>query len=468
MHEDISFLTIRDLARRIRGRDISPVEVVRAYLERIEALNPRLNAIVTLNPEALAEAGRAEDRVVHGEPLGPLHGVPFTVKDCFDTAGVRTTRGSRLFTDYVPAADATAVARLKRAGGVFLAKTNLPEFAFWWETDNLVFGRTVNPWNPARTAGGSSGGEAVALATGLSPLGLGSDVGGSIRMPAHCCGVVGLKATHGRIPLTGHWPETLLRAMHVGPMARAVGDLALALQILAGPDGHDPYALPVPAPELPDPGPSLRGLRVGWSAEGGAAPVEPVIRQVVSDAAACFAGLGCHVEPVSIPALDQRDWQVLSATLYAAEAGAYLEPIIAGRRGELHPVLQRRLGVGSGSLGDYLRAHAEWEQLRREVAAYFSRYDLFLCPCVPVVAYPHGQVELTINGKVVPARHALRATVPWDLTGSPALAVPFGWSPDELPVAVQLVGRHFDEATVLRAGAALEAVRPVARRPPVT
>lgn len=466
MHDDICFLDATDLAARIRARQLSPAEVVRAHLERIHAINPRLNAIVTLNENALEQARAAEAAVVRGEPLGPLHGVPFTVKDCFDTAGCLTTRGSRLFADHIPKADATAVARLRQAGAVFLAKTNLPEFALWWETDNLVFGRTVNPWNPDRTAGGSSGGEAAALAVGLSPLGLGSDVGGSIRMPAHCCGVVGLKATHGRIPLTGHWPDTLLRAMHVGPLARTVRDVALALQVLAGPDGHDPYAVPVPAPDVPDPAQPLPPLRVGWSPEAGAAPVDPEVQSVVKAAASRLAQLGCRVEPVRIAALEERDWQSISLTLYAAEGGAYLAPIIAGRQHELHPFMQRRLAFSVSSLNDYLGALAEWERLRHDVAEYFTRYHLLLCPCVPLPAYPHNQTELTVSGQVVTARHVLRTTIPWDLTGSPALALPFGWSQDGLPIAIQLVGRHFNEPTVLRVAMALEAVSEPFRRHP--
>lgn len=468
MHEDICYLDATELAARIHARALSPVEVVRAHLARIGALNPRLNAIVTLNPAALEEARRAEAAVLGGERLGPLHGVPFTVKDCFETAGLRTTRGSRLFADRVAGSDATAVRRLREAGAVLLGKTNIPEFVLWWETDNLVFGRTLNPWNPDRIAGGSSGGEAAALATGLTALGLGSDLGGSIRQPAHCCGVVGLKATHGRVPLTGHWPETLLRAMHVGPLARSVRDLGLALRVLAGPDGRDPYAVPVAPPEVPDPAAPLPPLRVGWTADGGAAPADPQVQAVVRAAASRLADLGCRVEPVKIAALEERDWNALTMTLYGAEGGPYLEAVVAGRHDQLHPALRRRLAATVSSLGEYIAALAEWERLRHEVADYFTRYDLLLSPCSPLPAHPHGLVELTIAGQVVPARHGLRATIPWDLTGSPALALAFGWSEDRLPIAVQLVGRHFDEATVLRVAMSLEAASEVrGRRPPL-
>ena len=233
------------LAALVRDGEVSPVEVVRAHLRRIEDVNGRLNAIVTLDDRAEDRAREAEAAAAAGALWGPLHGVPITVKDCVDTAGLRTTRGSRLFSDHVPAADATVVQRLTDAGAIVIGKTNMPEFALWWETDNVVFGRTENPWLQGRTPGGSSGGEAAAIASGMSPLGIGSDVGGSIREPANYCGIVGLKATHGRVPLTAHWPDVLLRFMHVGPMARTVRDVALALSVIAGPDGVDTYAVPI-------------------------------------------------------------------------------------------------------------------------------------------------------------------------------------------------------------------------------
>ena len=460
-HADLCYLDATELARRIRAREVSPVEVARAHLDRIAAVNPIINAIVTPNERALDEAGESEAALMRGELRGPLHGVPITVKDCFDTAAVRTTRGSKLFADHVPTTDATAVARLRSAGGIFLGKTNLPEFALWWESDNLVFGRTRNPWNLDRIAGGSTGGEAAALAAGLTALGLGSDVGGSIRQPAHCCGVVGLKPTHGRVPLTGHWPATLMHAMHAGPLARSVRDVALGLGVLAGPDGRDPYAVPVPLTALPEAPARLPALRVGVTWDGGAAPVDPQVHAVVQRAAHRLAELGCRVEPARIPGLDDNDWNVLTMTLYAAEAGRYLNAAIAGRTSELHPMLQRRLSFKVTSLEDYQAVLAECDRLKHDVARFFSEYDLLLGPVSPTPAHAHGLAELTVGGKTVPARHVLRATLPWDITGSPALAMAFGWSQDRLPIAIQLIGRHYDEATVLAAGLALESASEV-------
>jgi Asp-tRNA(Asn)/Glu-tRNA(Gln) amidotransferase A subunit family amidase len=321
---EIDYLDATELATLIRTKQVSPLEVVRAHLSRIAEINPRLNAIVTINQEAEDQARAAERAVMERRSLGPLHGVPFTVKDCFDTAGIRTTRGSKFFSDHIPEADATAVARLKSAGGILLGKTNTPEFAFWWETGNLVFGTTVNPWNADRTTGGSSGGEAAAIAAGLSALGLGSDVGGSIRAPANYCGIVGLKPTHGRVPLTGHYPEVLLRFMHAGPMARTVRDVGLALSALAGGDGADGYALGMAPPDLSDLD-SFRPLRVGYMAEEGFGPIDSEVVSTVSKAADALKSLGCSVDPVMISGLQMRDCNLLSATLFAAETRNYFE-----------------------------------------------------------------------------------------------------------------------------------------------
>ena len=468
MSEDIYYADAVELAERIKAKSLSPVEVVQAHLDRIEAINPKINAIVQMAPGVLERAREAEAAASRQESWGPLHGVPFTVKDCVDTEGVRTTRGSKLFADFVPGADASVVKRLKDAGGIFIAKTNMPEFALWWETDNLVYGRTENPWMPGRTPGGSSGGEAGAIAAGLSPLGIGSDVGGSIREPANYCGIVGLKATHGRVPLTGHWPEALLRFMHVGPMARTVRDVALGLSIMAGADGVDPYALPVPLPALPAADASIAGLRVGWFGEGPFAPVEPQVQDTIARAATALAELGCSVEPVSMAAWDQWSGQVISGALFSAEGGHYLGPIIAGREEELAPSMKRRLTLPAPSFEDYLEAVSHCELLRQDLALFFTEYDVLLCPGGPVPAHPHDSIEMVINGQKVPGRNALRCTIPFDLTGSPAMSVPFGWTEDGLPIGVQIVGRHFDEPTLLKVGYALEGLHaPQRRRPPV-
>src|SRR6202521_5402749 len=233
-----------ELAALIRTKELSSREVVQAHLDRIRTVNPKINAIVTLLAEdALKGADAADKAVKNRAELGPFHGVPFTIKDAIDTAGILTQRGSKIFAGNIPSKDATVVTRFKEAGAIPLAKTNLPEFSAWQETDNLLTGLTRNPWNLERTPGGSSGAESAAIAAGLSPIGIGSDVAISVRGPAALTGIVGLKATHGRIPYTGHWPEVLNRYWHIGPMARSMRDIALAFSIMQGPDGVDGLAI---------------------------------------------------------------------------------------------------------------------------------------------------------------------------------------------------------------------------------
>ena len=467
MSEDICYAPATELAAKIRQKVLSPVEVVQAHLERIEQLNPMLNAIVFFAGDPLERAKEAEKAVMRGDELGPFHGVPYTLKDCIETAGLRMSLGSKIYDGYVSRQDAEVYTRLKAAGGILLGKTNMPEFALWWETDNEVFGKTRNPWDLDRMAGGSSGGEAAAIAAGLSPFGLGTDLGGSIRAPASLCGVVGIKPTLGRIPYTGIQPQTLLRAIHVGPIARTVGDVALGMSVLAGADDVDIYTPPVPVPDYTPLDVDLGRLKVGWSPTAGV-PVEPEVQQRVSEAAAALGEIGMNVEPVEIPALTGKNASAISTIIYTMEARRYSAPTIAGRESELTPMFRARFVDGNTfTMDEYLNASEQWEELRREVKEFFTRYDIFLCPTVPMPAYPHGQNEFQIEGRDLAGRHTLRITLPWDLTGSPAISVPFGFSFDGLPVGVQLVGRHFDELALLQVARGLEASQPQTRRPPV-
>ena len=467
MHEEICYASASQLVAMIRTKALSPVEVVTAHLERIEAINPEINAIVIFSQDPLDKAKEAETQVMRGDDLGPLHGVPYTLKDCIETAGLPRTLGSKLFQDYVSQEDATLYTRLQNAGGILLGKTNMPEFALWWQTDNLVFGQTRNPWNLGRTSGGSSGGEGAAIASGLSPLGVGTDLGGSIRMPASFCGIAGLKPTLGRVPYTGIQPQALLRAIHAGPMARTVQDIALGLSIMAGTDGRDTYSPPVPVPDYTALDSPLPTLKVGWSPTAGI-PVEPEVQNAVTEAAKALSSLGLNVEAAKIPELMEQDTQQISGTIFVMEANLHLVPIVSGRESDLTNLIRSRyVNISLGSLQEYLEAAFKWDDLKRGVAEYFTRYDLFLCPTAPMVPYPHDQREFTIQGQSLPSRHALRATVPWDLTGSPAISVPFGWSSEGLPIGVQLVGRHFDELNLLRVAKALESCQTDHRRPPI-
>ena len=467
MSQEIFYISASDLAHMIRTKVLSPVEVVQAHLDRIDHLNSTLNAIVIFSDDPLAEAREAERAIVRGDSTGPLHGIPYTLKDCVQVAGMRTTMGSKLFVDYVSDEDATIYTRLKAAGGILLGKTNMPEFALWWQTDNLLWGLTPNPWNLNLTAGGSSGGEASAIICGLSPLGVGTDLGGSIREPAAFCGLVGLKPTLGRVAYTGILPQTLLRAIHVGPMARSVTDVALELSVVAGADGLDIFAPPVTVGDYRDLNTPSTNLRVGWSPTMGM-PVEPEIQRAVARGAEALKEAGMIVEQVEIPAVLEHDSGLISSIVYRTEARRALATIVQGRESELTPLLRRRyLETPPHKLQDYLDANSSWDLLRQGVADWFTRYDLFLCPTVPMTAYPHDQREFTIEGQILSERHALSATVPWDLTGSPAMSVPFGLTSSGLPIGVQLVGRHFDELTVLRAAKVLEDRAEDVGRPPV-
>jgi len=442
--------------------------VLDAVLDRIERLNPKLNAFVTLTGAQARREAKAAERAVSkkGARLGPLHGVPFSVKDLVITKGVRTTFGTPLYRDNVPSEDAPMVERLKAAGAIMLGKTNTPTFGWIGATHNLLFGPTRNPWNLGRTPGGSSGGASAAAAAGLGPLHVGTDGGGSIRIPASFAGIYGLKASFGRIP--AYPPSGAWSLSHIGPMTRTVADAALMLQVAAGPDERDQTSLPAaPVDYVKALAGGVKGLRVAWSADLGFADVvDPEVRDLCAKGASAFREVGCRVEAVDPGWPSPLDcWSQLFGGGIATRLAPYLD-----RKSEIDPGLYRIIETTlKNPPTKYVQAWfdrlAWWEHPRR----LFEKYDLLLTPTIACPPFAIGLDNPTeIAGKSVPPYAWIPFTFPFNMTGQPAASVPCGFTKDGLPVGLQIVGRRFDDATVLRASAAFERVRPWARhRPPL-
>ena len=461
MTKEIIFSDATKLAELIRTKEVSPVEVVQAHLDRIAAVNPKINAIVTLADGALKAAKAAEAAVLAGDELGPLHGVPFTVKDSIDTADVATQRGSPIFKGRVPDVDATSVARMKKAGGILLAKTNLPEFSYWIESDNLLSGRSNNPWDVTRTPGGSSGGESAAIAAGMSPIGLGTDLAISVRGPAAQTGITSMKATHGRVPMTGIWPRAPRRFWHVGPMARSVRDIALAFSQLVGPDGQDAFATSTVQFDAGIGRQPYRQLRVGWMVGPGFGPVDPEVAATVKAAAEALKDIGVFVEQVSIPALE-RDFALdVFNRLHVMEMKPAFAEATAGHEDEMYKMAKTMLSLPDTSMKDYIDAEQAVERLRDGYADYFSRYDALITHVLPIPAHKHGVEEFTIDGQTVDATYLQGATVPLNVTGLPGLSMRFGTSKEGLPINVQVVGKWQAESTILHLASLLESISTV-------
>lgn len=462
---EICYRPAVELARDIAARRLSPVEVIAAFLARIERLNPRINAYCTVTGEsAMAAARAAEMAVMRGEPLGPLHGVPVSIKDVIFTKGVRTTRGSKLYENFVPDEDAPVVERLKAAGAIILGKTNTPEFGWKGVTDNRVFGPTRNPWNLDRTPGGSSGGASAQVAAGLGPIAIGSDGGGSIRIPASFAGCYGLKPSFGRVPI--YPPSPVEPISHVGPLTNTVRDAALTMQVIAHPDDRDRNSLPESGVDyLAACEGDLRGLRVAWSANLGYAPIEPEVRQIAETAARRFAELGCSVEEVTPGWPDpEATWNVFFYGGMAATVGDRLEEVRDLLDPGLAEVAER---IRSASLLDYVRATVERNAYWAEVRRLFERYDLLLTPTLPLTAFEIlKNTPDHIAGRPVRGLNWSPFTYPFNLTGQPAASVPCGFTAEGLPVGLQIVGRRHADATVLRASAAFEALAPWQGRRP--
>jgi amidase len=451
-----------DLAELIRSRSVSPLEVIESYLQRIDQINPSLNAIVTLAPDALDQARARERELVSGGKLGPLHGVPLTIKDTIATAGIRSTSGSRLLTRNLPADDATAVGRLKRAGAIILGKTNTPEMAIPYETDNPVFGRTNNPHDLKLTAGGSSGGEAAAIAAHLSVAGIGSDLSGSIRVPAHFCGIAGLKPTTGLIPMDGHIPQTtgtLALGACVGPMARRVIDLVLLLNVLS-----DTAAMATSENDFVEQSRSrLLGAGVAYYSDDGVAPVTNETVKAVELAAQALAEAGLEARAERAPGVSEgsRLW----VELFSRAARRQLREFYSGREDEAgprvasvlrqrqeDPTLENRIEIAERTA----RAVVERQRLREHLLDWMKTTPLILAPVGAVPAFEHGADRVKVNQESISTFRAFSYSQTFNVFGLPAVSVPVSRSSAGLPIGVQIVGRPFEEETVLAAAAIIE------------
>jgi amidase len=457
----LCFRSAAELAGLIRAGELSSVEAVSACLARIEEVNPSINAVVALAPDALDRAMDADGRQARGEPLGTLHGVPFTIKDSLDTAGLVTTAGTVGWRDRVPDRDATVVARLRAAGGILLGKTNTPEFTWSDETDNDVYGRTSNPYDLTRTPGGSSGGPGAIVAAGGAPFDIGSDTGDSIRQPAHVCGIAGIKPTSGRVPRTGHWPDyrgILGPLTQLGPMARRVDDLALVLPVIAGPDDEDPQVPPVPLPDLGRR--DVGGLRVVAFTDNGLRTPTRATAAAVEAAAAALADGGAAVRWELPPGLGEA-WRTWDA-LIRADGWAWLQRLItaAGTHGMGSYESRAWLTPSTPLSGPEL---AELVERADAVRAAFRRWmadvDAMVCPAMPQAAIRHGESTADWFGDTYSDVH--------NLTGLPAVVVRGGTTDDGLPIGVQLVAPSWREDLALAAARVVETASGGWRRPPI-
>lgn len=447
---DLHVASASEIAGAIRARRLSAGEAVEACLARIAAVEPRLRAVVRLDAEAARrEAERADAEAGRGAFRGPLHGVPVTIKDSFDTAGLVTTWGTPGRARFVPDADATAVARLRAAGAIVLGKTNTPELTFGFEAWNPLHPRTTNPWDPARTSGGSSGGAAALVAAGGAALEIGSDTGGSIRLPAHCCGIAGLRPTSGRVPRTGHaiGPTGAAEFLtQIGPLARRVEDLALALRILAGPDGHDPFVPPVP---LADPASvSLAGLRVALLADNGIAKPDPAVADAARAAADALADAGAHVAERRPPGVEETP--SLFPSVLLLDGGAELRVLLerCGTRVE-ESSLGGLVAIPAPAPEQRLATIARWDAFRAALLAWSADWDLVLSPPNAHAALRHGESDAHMP--------AFSYTMTWNLAGWPGAVVRAGTSPEGLPIGVQLLAPPWREDVALAAAARVEA-----------
>jgi len=463
--QEIAWLSAEELAAAYRAGTLSPVTVTETLLTRIDRLNPTLNAFLHIDHDGALRAARAaQERLRRGERRGPLDGVPVTIKDLLDVQGLPTTSGSAVYRDVIAQSDSIVTERLKAAGCVILGKTNTPEFGLLPTTENELGPPCRNPWEPERTPGGSSGGAAAAAAAGLGPLHVGTDGGGSIRIPAAFCGVFGFKATYGRVARSGMSGMPLFS--HTGPITRTVADAALMLDAIAGPDPRDPTSLPERPPRFLEALATPLGRpRAAFWPRPWAAPCDPEVAELVAAAAHRFADLGCEVVEAGPDTEDPRPTWL---TIMLGDEYTVGEELLARHRDRLAPYTRATLEAGARlTVPEYSRALRALERFRAAMRRFFEEYDLLIMPATAVAAFPIGQRPDTIAGqKVDPLGGAFPYTAPFNLTGQPAAVLPCGFTGAGLPVAVQLVSRWGDEIGLLRACAAFEAAQPWRERRP--
>ena len=454
---ELTSLTIHEAASLLKQKEISPVELTQSHLVRIQELEQRLNSFITITPElALQQARQAEMEILQGTYRGALHGIPLVLKDLYETQGIRTTAGSTFFADYTPEADAAVVQKLKEASAVILGKTNMHEIALGVTNENPHFGDCCNPWDLSRISGGSSGGNAAALAAGLCMGAMGSDTGGSIRIPSACCGVVGFKPTYGRVSLRGVIPLSW-NLDHAGPMARSVRDVAILLQTIAGYDPEDAWSVDVPVEDfLSGQISSLQGWRIALAADDYFTNPEFVdgeVLQAVQKAVRVFEDLGGLVEQVPFPYA--HDAAMANGLMTPADAAAFHHQRLSENPQGFGQDVLKRLQTGAAyNSTEYSLARRMQTILRCKFNEFFNEFDLLLTPTIPITAPIRGSADA-----VARARLLTRFTAPFNLTGLPALSVPCGWSKDKLPIGLQIVSKAWAESKIIFAGELYEKSR---------
>ena len=454
---EISYMSAGDLSRLVSKKEVSPVEIIEAHLSRIQATEPVLNSFITLMAEeARGSARQAEREIQAGKYRGPLHGIPVGLKDLYNTRGVRTTSGSRIFDNFVPAEDCTVAVRFREAGAILLGKLNMHQFALGPTGENPDYGHMHNPWNPEMVSGGSSGGSGSAVAAGQCTITTGSDTGGSIRIPAALCGIVGLKPTYGLVSRYGLTPLSW-SLDHPGPMVRTVEDAALAMNAIAGYDPKDVASANVTVPDYTESlTEDIRGLRIGVPKEYFEAPLDPEVRQSVQNALSQFESMGAEVREVSFPMFEQS--QAISTAVLLAEAAAYYRDIVEKDGDKVYEPVRLRLQAGLFiTAADYLRAQQARSLFDRETRKLLKEVDLLAGPTEPVTA-PKLLAGTVIAGEqeIGTVGALTQYTRPFNINGFPAISVPCGFSNSGLPIGLQLAGRPFDETTVLKAAYAYE------------